>query len=263
MKNAFGKVSSLRLTAGQYQGASYVKEASFCAPFKIMQPFAKQDGSICVMILSASAGIMEGDIQEIEIETEEYAALEVVSQSYEKIHKMKDGYASRTTNIKVGKHSCLHYHPLPTIPFAGSDFRSRTNIYLEDETSVFVMSETLSCGRAVAGECFEYKRYDSLTEIVCGGRLKYRDSIRYEPEKIMLTGFGMYEGRTHLTNLLFCNCGIDEQMQLRIRKDIECQKWLTGGITKQANGFCMIKMLGNSAQELEALCKKYVTWVKN
>ena len=64
-ENQFGKVSSLELTAEERRGETILKEARFTAPYKIMQPFRKRDGGIQVMLLAASAGILEGDQAEV------------------------------------------------------------------------------------------------------------------------------------------------------------------------------------------------------
>ena len=66
--NQFGKVSRLYLKAGRRDGQTYLQDVSFTAPYKIMLPFEKKGGGIQVMLLSASAGIMEGDRQNFRFE---------------------------------------------------------------------------------------------------------------------------------------------------------------------------------------------------
>ena len=72
-ENPFGRISTLHLTASvserssqSGQAETYLKEMSFTAPYKVLSPFKREDGSIEVMILAVSAGIMEGDTQQIE-----------------------------------------------------------------------------------------------------------------------------------------------------------------------------------------------------
>ena len=139
-ENPFGRISTLHLTASVSERSSqsgraetYLKEMSFTAPYKVLSPFKREDGSIEVMILAVSAGIMEGDTQQIELETETGAVMECTSQSFEKIHKMNAGCAKRETQIRVAEDSTLIYRPLPVIPFAQSDFVSRTEIHLAGE----------------------------------------------------------------------------------------------------------------------------------
>ena len=46
--------------------------------------------------------------------------------------------------------------------------RGRMRVELEDETSVFQLSEILSCGRAARGERFAYRYYRNYVEILPG-----------------------------------------------------------------------------------------------
>ena len=76
------------------EGSNQVKaldDVSFTAPYKIMTPFQKENGGIQVMPLCASAGIMKGDRQQFTYQIGEGADVEILSQSFEKIHKMDGG----------------------------------------------------------------------------------------------------------------------------------------------------------------------------
>ena len=66
-KNQFGKVSRLILQAERRGEKTVLTDVQFTAPYKIMKPFPRPKGGICVMQLAASAGIMEGDRQEIRL----------------------------------------------------------------------------------------------------------------------------------------------------------------------------------------------------
>ncbi len=88
-----------------------------------MRPFYEKKDFMTVMLLTASAGIMAGDRQEWDLLVRENAKLEFVSQAYEKIHRMEDGWAERHVHITVEPGGCLYYTPLPTIQFEGTDVR--------------------------------------------------------------------------------------------------------------------------------------------
>lgn len=90
-----------------------------------------------VMLLTASAGILSGDCQEIRICVKEHAHMELLSQAYEKIHRMEEGFASRKVFICVEDHASLHYMPLPVIPFRDADYRSEMEVELKGPTSGF------------------------------------------------------------------------------------------------------------------------------
>lgn len=78
-----------------------------------MLPFYLREDYMQVMVLSASAGIMEGDVQKFDIHVNSGTSMEYLSQAYEKIHKMKEGMARRETKIVVEPDAFLKYAPLP------------------------------------------------------------------------------------------------------------------------------------------------------
>ena len=105
MNNQFGKLSKLHLTAAYREGKTIMEDVSFTAPFKIMHPFYEKKDFMTVMLLTASAGIMAGDRQEIDICVREHSNMEFVSQAYEKIHRMEKDCAKSQVYLTVGDHA--------------------------------------------------------------------------------------------------------------------------------------------------------------
>ena len=248
MDNKFGRTSELNIICAEKNGKTYIKNSFFTAPFKIMKPFLYETKGIKIMTLSASAGIMEGDRQNINIETEENTVVEICSQSYEKIHRMNEGYAARHTKINVGKNSKLHYNPMPAIPFEDSNYKSETEIFLSDDTSKFVMNEILSCGRKARGEKFMYKLYHNKVIVHQNNNIIYYDNSYFSPSTMDLEGIGCFEGFSHLGNMIIFN--YDAGFQDKV-KTYFTDNNITGGITKLINDNIAIRILGNSAWELE------------
>ncbi len=254
-KNQYGKISEVRLRACKQGEKTMVADCFFTAPFKIMSPFYKKD-EMQVMLLTASAGIMEGDMQKLEIQVEEGAKMEMLSQSYEKIHKMEHSHATRETHLQVSKNAYLKYNPLPTIPFAESAFESTTNVYLEDKTSKFSMVEILSCGREARGERFQYRRYKNQVHIYVQDQLIYRDNTLYEPSRFPMEKMGFYEGYSHQANVLLFHCNCTTEWIEQVREEFAKLDNFTAGITRIASGDVVIRMLGESAQQLENVVER-------
>lgn len=281
MENQYGKVSQVFIRTDAQSGETELADAYFTAPFKIMRPFDGENGWKEIMVMSVSAGIMSGDRQEYRIEIGSGSQVEITSQAYEKIHRMNEGFAERETRITVEPEAVLYYRPQPVIPFAGSDFRSRTRIRLQEKTSRLIMSDILCSGRAAMGEQFSYRYYSNLVEIykkdasgmekgdvseekndaIKNYILSYRDNTKYTPEKGMnMTGFGMYEGYGYLLNLIFCNIDINKEREDALRhclKEAESEQ-ITGGCTRTWDGDLVVRALGMSAEKLEQLSERIV-----
>lgn len=254
MENKFGKVSRICATAVLKDNRTILEDISFTAPYKIMMPFEKDDGGIQIMPLCASAGIMAGDSQEFLYHVKEGANLEVLSQSFEKIHKMDEGSASRIIEVKIDKNAVLYYYPQPVIPFAKSAFDSRMTIYLEDDTSQLFLLEIISCGRNAHDERFQYRRFSSKVLLYRGEKLVYRDNTCYEPDKMPMEGIGMYEGYTHMANLFMSKTNnIDEK---KIWQILDEDPEIDGGITHLATGDLVLRIFGYRAQKLQKIAEK-------
>ena len=288
--NRFGRTSELRLEAAVRDGRTVVLGMFATMPFKVMHPLALdtlslpcRDDSVAgtdsrvrgaeVMVMSVSAGIMAGDRQLIDIEAGEGSVLRVTNQAFEKIHRMDDGAeARRETEIRVAPGAYLDYAPLPQIPFAGSAFSTRTRVSLADRSSAFIYSEILSCGRVARGERFAYRRYRNRVRIDVAGHPVFIDNTDYrpggEPGDMDMEGTGLYEGFSHLANLVLVNLGIDEARFAAVRAyllgetgvigdaaraddDAADTETVAGGITRLASGDCLVKVLGNRAQRLQ------------
>lgn len=256
-ENQFGKVSILSLEASSQKGKTVLSDVHFTAPYKIMQPFLLPDGGIQVMLLAASAGIMEGDRQKFSFHILPGAKVEFLSQSYDKIHPMDSGDAKRETKIMVASGGSFCFHPQPTIPFAGSAFENRMEIELEDETAVFQMCEILTCGRYARGERFAYRSFRNYVEIRRGGRLIYRDNTWYEPELFPMEETGMMEEFTHQANLFVTKPEDGETFCEEVRNLLEDErKNCQGGITRLAEGDYAVRLFGWRGQVLEELSNK-------
>lgn len=254
MDNKFGKISRISACAALKEGRTVLEDLSFTAPYKVMTPFEKENGGIQLMPLCASAGIMAGDSQEFFYHVKEGADLEVLSQSFEKIHKMDEGSASRTIDVMVDKNATLYYYPQPVIPFAQSAFDSRMTIQLADETSRLFLLEIVSCGRNAHDERFQYRRFSSKVLIYREEKLIYRDNTRYEPDKMPMEGIGMYEGYTHMANLFLSkmdSCDKTQCIQEEIWQIIDEDSETDGGVTQLTTGDLAVRIFGYRAQKLQ------------
>ena len=254
MVNQFGKVSRFAVHAQKREGRTILSDVSFTAPYKLMTPFEKPDGGIQIMPLCASAGIMRGDRQEFSYEAGEGADLEILSQSFEKIHKMDGGAAYRHIRARVEKGASLYCCPQPVIPFAGSAYDSETEIYLADKSARLFWLEIICSGRVAHDEQFAFRRFSSLVRIYREGKLIYRDNTCYEPDRMPMRGLGMFESCTHLANIfLSASFGdLREPIWDLLEKETECE----GGVTLLPGEDLAVRIFGNRAQTLEKAAER-------
>jgi urease accessory protein len=236
----------MRLARGQ----TILSDTGFSAPFKITAPFYDEIDRAVVMIISVSAGLLSGDRQEMSLTAEPGARCVITSQSFEKIHKMDAGFASRKTNIYIGAGAEMIYAPLPVIPFAGSAFVGETTVTLTDKTAKLCYSDVLACGRASRGERFVFREYRALTRMFEGDTLIYSDNAAYLPEKSPPDGFCMFEGYTHTGGMALINYQITESQFERVRSAVYNLQNGVGGVTRTGHGDVCVRALANGSERL-------------
>ncbi len=282
--NKFGRVSELRLVAQTRGEKTVLADVHATMPFHVMHPFEVPTAGLVatagatglapraaeVMVMSASAGIMAGDLQRIDVTVGAGAALAVTSQAFEKIHRMEEGRAaSRASTLTVDNGGYLDYSPQPMIPFADSSFSATTRVNLAGPDSRFVYQEILSCGRAARGERFGYRSFTNHVRVDVVGRPVYLDNVVFDPAIMPMEDLGLYEGFSHLGNLVLINCQVGDAAFTAARDYLRDEtgvigaaagspvgaatgsEAISGGITRLATGDVCVRLLGHRAQRLE------------
>ncbi|MCL1993342.1 MAG: urease accessory protein UreD [Spirochaetes bacterium] len=265
MGNRYPQLSDFFLRVKKGKDVSVLEDIRFTAPFKITSPFYDAGGRLQVMLMSVSAGLMEGDTQRMQIDVGDGADLELLSQSFEKIHKMDGGgSALRQINLNVGKAAALFYAPLPTIPYAHSAFSSVSEIHLADVSSTVFYCDILAAGRVARGECFAYKRYSNRVKAYRAGELIYSDNTFFEPARMKMDGFCLLEGFTHSLNIFFSGPALGENTTESIMEQIHdvIHSWQApaagvahakGGASLTGNGDICVRALANGSEPLISL----------
>lgn len=238
-------MSTLKLTAENRNGRTVISQSEFTSPLKIANPFYR-DGYTEVMMMAASAGILEGDEYDIEITVRENASLKFTAQSYSKIFKADKTGAKQRVRITVENGGSLIYMPCPVIPFADSVFDSRTEVRLYGD-SRFVMTDILACGRTAMKERFAFKSYRSRTAVYADDKMCFLDNQKLVPSETELSGIGFFENRSH-TGMMYLY-GKEPNITENDR--------LEAAVTNACKGVC-IRAAGDSADEI---CRYFGTLI--
>lgn len=249
--NHFGETSTLRISTKTDGTKTILDDIYFTSPYKLLPPFYTDNSPFAhAMMISVSAGLMEGDRQEVYIKVNKDTNLICTSQAFEKIHKMNNGDAKRTIKLEVDSNATLWYEPLPAIPFADSAFTNHVDIRLKDDTARFALTDIICAGRIAYGEAFKYKYYNSKITAHISNELVFFDNTHFNPAKCQLNNIGMFEGYSHLATILLLNFTLPTDKQNDFYCEINKNPDMTGGISEIDHGF-VIKILGKNAQQLQ------------
>lgn len=231
-------MSQLNIKAEQRGKTTVISESFFTSPLKIAKPFYHKNYTE-VMMMTASAGIMDGDFYNIQLDVTENANLKFTGQSFTKLFKALTKGASQKVRITVGENAHFLYCPTPVIPFEGSIFKNNTEVHLA-KSSHFAMLDIVSCGRKAMNEEFAFELYRSRSSIYVENQLVFLDNQRLAPKEIDFSRIGFFEKYSHIGMLYVFGYDVEEVPEMN---NIQI------GISETSCGKC-IRILGNNGDDI-------------
>lgn len=131
-----------------------------------------------VYLKSPSAGLLEGDEHRIDVSIAAHGRLEMRTQAATLVYP---GSSLVHIDIKVGDEARLTYLPHVVILGKGAKLAQRVRIEVEP-TSRLDFCDTWCAGRIAMQESWEFLEFDYLLEIICAGKLLYREHWILSPE---------------------------------------------------------------------------------
>ena len=157
-------IAKLQVQTALYKGKTILRNAFCSQPFKLADITEDRcENTLRLMMMTSSPGILDGDEYNIHMEVEEGCAVELQTQSYQRLFNMKEG-ASQVMEIKMAKKSSFVFLPHPSVPHESSIFTAKNKIFLSGGCSL-IWGEVLTSGRKLSGESFLMSKYHNITEI--------------------------------------------------------------------------------------------------
>ena len=252
-------ISELDIIATLRNGSTYLQHAFYTRPFKVANIREdKSDPLLPLVIMTASPGMLEGDVYQWKIRVNENAQLQLQTQSYQRLFSMEQG-ARQEVTVEVGPGAAFHYLPHPTVPQAKSVFKGHNIIRLQHHSRL-LWSEIITCGRKLSGEIFAFTRYQSLTEVYWKDKLVLKDNCWLEPAQWPLSGIGQLETYTHQASL-FC---FDEQADMTALCDavhelFSEEQRVAVGVSRTITHGLMLRILGDGGEQLKDMITRAAT----
>lgn len=182
---------------------SRLKESYHNAPYKLTHYGSpRAQDHLEMIIMSASPGIMDKDSLVIDVHVKENAHLKLFTQSFNKLHPMKEG-ASQETKVLLDKDSVFNYVAHPVTPFKDSIFKTVNTIHVNDGATL-IWGDIISAGRVHRDEVFAFRKLHSITRIYQDGKLLMTDNQCLLPQEQPVSDLLFFEGYTHQATLIYC-----------------------------------------------------------
>lgn len=230
---------------------TYLKQAYVTPPFRVVDITEnKKSRWSQFMTMSSSPGILDHDIHDIRITAEQGSRSTLQNQSYQRIFQMEHG-ANLQFLLELEEDSVLSYIQHPLVPHQRSIFRGKNRVEIAPN-STLLLAETITCGRKLCGEIFQFSHFQSVTEIYLSGKLALKDNILVRPTEIDLNGIGQMEGFTHQATLYFVKTTPEgvmnaaETVSALLDQEVELQY----GVSKPHDQALVIRVLAHGGEHI-------------
>ncbi|PRD48284.1 urease accessory protein UreD [Sphingobacterium haloxyli] len=195
--------SIIKINVEREGNRSLLKESYHNAPYKLTHYGSpRAQDHLEMIIMSASPGILDKDSLVIDVHVKESAHLKLFTQSFNKLHPMKEG-ASQETNVRLDRDSVFNYVPHPVTPFKDSIFKTVNTIHIDDDATL-IWGDIISAGRIHRNEVFAFQKLHSITRIYKDGKLLVTDNQCLLPREQPVSDLLFFEGYTHQATLFYC-----------------------------------------------------------
>lgn len=243
--------SELQIHTSERHHSTYLQHCYYTRPFKVADISGKYSAALHLTLMSASPGILDGDVYDMQVKVGAGSSLHLYTQSYQRIFQMKLG-AKQSFSVHLEAGSSLIYIPHPSVPHKDAVFSSHTVIQME-RGSRLLWGEIITCGRKLSGEIFRCRHFQSVTEIHYDGKLVFKDVTLLEPAQIPAGEMGQWEGFTHQGSLYWHDGVTDIE---GVHDLLSAEAGIRGGVSKTAAGALLVRVLGQGGEQLYQLFKK-------
>lgn len=243
-------ISELKIVTGNRSGVSYLKESYYTKPFKLADIGAyRADKALCLMLMTASPGMLNGDDYRIDINVSAGTRLQLQTQAYQRLYSMQTG-ARQQINVQVGQHALFSFVPHPVVPHTDAVFEGHNRICLE-EGSRLIWGEILTCGRKLNGEVFRFRLFHNVTELRFRGKLILKDNLLLQPARLNVQSPGQMEGFTHQATLIYADTREEAPpVADRLLELLATEPGMAYGVTQTAGPAIVLRMLAHGAEQL-------------
>lgn len=225
----------------------------------------------CVMIITTTGCVVQGDRMALQIRVGPYARAHVTTQSATKVHMMSSNYAAQLQEIMVEEGGYLEYMPDPVIPHRTSRFLTDTRITIA-ETGSLLYSEILLPGRKYhhQDELFGFDVYSSRIAAVRprgsetagderANRPLFIEKFVLEPHTRDVRRIGVMHGFEVFGNVILL--GPPEKV-LAVQESVVAEVNADAGIAWGCsllpyNCGCVFKVLGLSSESVQAKVREF------
>jgi urease accessory protein len=252
-----GRDGLLELSFRHVDGRTILDHRRFAHPLQALEPYRAPDGSLCLMMLNISGGMVGGDQLTARIELGRDARAVLTTASAAKAYRTEGAVASQRTLITLQENAALEYLPDHLIPHPGAAIEQTLRIEMA-KGSRAIIYDAMSAGRVGRGERWQFRALKSEVAINQSGRPRYLNRARITPASQPLTDMGWMDNCNYLATLVMA--GDDDfdwaSLVIALHKALQGIQGVQGSASAMARGGCVARFISVSADALNRTAMK-------
>ncbi len=254
-----GRVGDLTI-AYERRGVQTVLARSYSrSPWHFFPPIDLDDsGCAYTLLLNPSGGLVAGDHLSLQATLGPDCHVLFSTPSATKVYRSLAEPSCQTIDLVVDRGAILEWLPEPTIPYAGSRFHQTIRVRLESQATLLLW-DAIASGRIARGERWAFSSLANEIRITTSSGASVLERFHLAPAAGAETvDPGLAGEWDYVANLFLLGDGLpaEKVKQLTdILADILANQpgQVLGGISEPAAPGFAIKLLANSAPDLEAM----------
>ncbi len=248
-----GRDGRLRLAFRRQGDKTILRDSFSTMPVQAFQPFYHDGaGCACTYIVNPAGGLAGGDRIYMDITLDDYAHALVTTPSANRVYRSTGDFSLQEVRIAAGKGAVIEYMPGYVIPFAGSMYRQKTGIFLQEGAAAFIL-DFFTPGRVARGEYMLFREYSSLTGVEYCGEPVLTERVVLRPGAVGYGGPGFLESSTAMAviYLVFDNPSAERGLVSALHAMASGMEGVYGGVSTLPSRGVVIRLLGEGVRFVE------------
>lgn len=243
-----GRDGLLRLVFERRGDATVLRRCRYTLPLQVLAPLTLDDGTSYLLLLNPTGGVFGGDRLRTEVTLGEKSRVCLSTPSATRIYRTTDAPAETETVLRVGSAATLEYLPDRVIPHVGSSLKQSLRVEMADG-SRGIFLDAFASGRAALNEHWNFRDFDSRTEVFVRGRPVYMHRMKIDPREFDPASLGHMGDYSYSGSLLVIVDQFDawRPVLAALRAEIEALPGIFGGVSLLTHSGCSVRYLAKSA----------------
>jgi urease accessory protein len=246
-----GRDGFLGLRFERRDNRTVLVQSRFKLPLQVLAPTRLGDGTLYLMLLNPTGGLVGGDHLITRIVQGGFTGVCVTTSSATRVYRTASHPAIQQTLIRVDEGASLEYLPDHVIPHAGSELRQSLQVEMARESRAIIW-DALAAGRVARDERWDFRSFESHTEVLLCDRPLFINRTRINPVYQRPEQLGLMEGFSYLASLAVLADGFREWEGLiaSLEAQLTSIPQIRGGVSLLGDSGCLVRLLTHSAADL-------------